>query len=437
MRLPALPALSVLSLTVPPSFPTGLFNRGKSAPTHAPPAPIVAAVEDTVEAGVPPLPPAPVLPTTLVPSADTYSAYGAAPLPPLPPPNVAASSSGGGLPSWFWVAVGIAIATAYQKITSFVKGGGAQTAAANLMMQQMMKQAAKAQGAGGGAAPPFPFPGAAGGAGVPPFGFPPPPPTAPTAATATVDTTATFPGRPTSAKFEAVKAREAAAKGGGGSAQAAPATPTPSTPPKKKAAFVDVDDEPSPVLGGGGGGGDGAAAAMAAAAASAGGASSSSSSESGSKFSSTMVDSFFRDPSVQQMLYEHLPEPMRNPETFEWVLNNPENRKQLEKLIEAQGANLDPSMQAMLSGVSGDDVSKRLESLGVTPADMLQKIMGEPELAAAIQKPKVMQAIMEMQTNPMAFVNYQEDEDVMLVLKKLSSMFGGPMAAAAAAETQQ
>ena len=371
--------------------------------------------------------------TTPVASADAYTGYGAAPLPPLPPPSVAAASSGGGVPSWFWVAVGIAIATAYQKITSFVKGGGAQTAAANLMMQQMMKQATTAQAGGGGAAPPFPFPGAPGGAGMPPFGFPPPP----AASTATVDTTATFPGRPTGTKFEAVKAREAAAKSGGAPA-AAPATPTPSTaPPKKKAAFVDVDDEPSLVLGGGGGGGgDGAAEAMAAAASAAGGASSSSS-ESGSKFSSTMVDSFFRDPSVQQMLYEHLPEPMRNPETFEWVLNNPENRKQLEKLIEAQGANLDPSMQAMLSGVSGDDVSKRLESLGVTPADMLQKIMGEPELAAAIQKPKVMQAIMEMQTNPMAFVNYQEDEDVMLVLNKLSSMFGGPMAAAAAAETKQ
>ena len=76
-------------------------------------------------------------------------------------------------------------------------------------------------------------------------------------------------------------------------------------------------------------------------------------------------------------------------------------------MIDAQGATLDPSVKAMLGGVNGEDVNARLAELGVTPADMLQRIMGEPELAAAIQKPKVMQAIMEMQTNPMAFGDYQ------------------------------
>jgi hypothetical protein len=76
-------------------------------------------------------------------------------------------------------------------------------------------------------------------------------------------------------------------------------------------------------------------------------------------------------------------------------------------MIDAQGATLDPSVKAMLGGVNGEDVNARLAELGVTPADMLQRIMGEPELAAAIQKPKVMQAIMEMQTNPMAFMDYQ------------------------------
>jgi hypothetical protein len=40
--------------------------------------------------------------------------------------------------------------------------------------------------------------------------------------------------------------------------------------------------------------------------------------------------------------------------------------------------------------------------------------MAEPDLAAAFQKPKVMQAIMESQQNPMAIMKYQDDPDVMM-----------------------
>ena len=35
--------------------------------------------------------------------------------------------------------------------------------------------------------------------------------------------------------------------------------------------------------------------------------------------------------------------------------------------------------------------------------------MAEPDLAAAFQKPKVMQAIMEAQQDPMAMLKYQDD----------------------------
>jgi hypothetical protein len=37
-----------------------------------------------------------------------------------------------------------------------------------------------------------------------------------------------------------------------------------------------------------------------------------------------------RDPNMQKMLYPYLPEPMRNPQSIEWMLNNPEVRKQME-----------------------------------------------------------------------------------------------------------
>lgn len=37
-----------------------------------------------------------------------------------------------------------------------------------------------------------------------------------------------------------------------------------------------------------------------------------------------------------QLLYKYLPEPMRNPQTFEWMLSNPEYRKQLEGMMQQQ-----------------------------------------------------------------------------------------------------
>ena len=272
----------------------------------------------------------------------------------------------------------------------------------------------------------------------------------PAAASPPIDTTA---GPPAGSKFAEAKAREAAVKGatagGAGAtgaaatatAAAAAATPpssaststaTPAAAPSTASAFKDVVDEPPATgLGGNGAAAAGGASTSGATASSAGAAGGASSPSGSGKFSSGLVDQFFKDPSVQEMLYQHLPEPMRNPATFEWVLNNPENRAQLEAMIEAQGADLDPRMKEMLGSIDNAEVGKRLESMGVSPADMLQKIMGEPELAAAIQKPQVMQAIMEMQTNPMAFLNYQGDPDVMLVMNKLTAMFN-PAAAAGA-----
>jgi hypothetical protein len=56
----------------------------------------------------------------------------------------------------------------------------------------------------------------------------------------------------------------------------------------------------------------------------------------GNKFTADLMDQFFRDPNMQQLLYKYLPEPMRNPQTFEWMLSNPEYRKQLEGMMEQQ-----------------------------------------------------------------------------------------------------
>ena len=39
---------------------------------------------------------------------------------------------------------------------------------------------------------------------------------------------------------------------------------------------------------------------------------------------------------MQKLLYPYLPEGMRNPETFQWMMNNPEYRAQLEEVLSKQ-----------------------------------------------------------------------------------------------------
>lgn len=39
---------------------------------------------------------------------------------------------------------------------------------------------------------------------------------------------------------------------------------------------------------------------------------------------------------MQKLIYPYLPEGMRNPETFQWMVNNPEYRVQLEQALNKQ-----------------------------------------------------------------------------------------------------
>ena len=49
-----------------------------------------------------------------------------------------------------------------------------------------------------------------------------------------------------------------------------------------------------------------------------------------------MLEHFLRDEEMQKLLYQYLPEPMRNKETFDWMLQNPEYRAQLEGMLKQQ-----------------------------------------------------------------------------------------------------
>lgn len=70
-----------------------------------------------------------------------------------------------------------------------------------------------------------------------------------------------------------------------------------------------------------------------------------------------------------------------------------------------------------------------LDQLGVTPEEVITKIMSNPDLARGFQNPRVQQAMMECSQNPWNIAKYQNDKEVMDVINKLSELFpaqGGP-----------
>ena len=82
------------------------------------------------------------------------------------------------------------------------------------------------------------------------------------------------------------------------------------------------------------GGGDPAAMAAAAAAAGAAGG------RAGGAFSLEVMEGLLKDPKMQEAMYQYLPESMRNKETFDWMMSNPEYRKQLQEMMSKQVSGL-------------------------------------------------------------------------------------------------
>nr|GMD51032.1 protein TIC 40, chloroplastic [Ipomoea batatas] len=49
------------------------------------------------------------------------------------------------------------------------------------------------------------------------------------------------------------------------------------------------------------------------------------------------LEKMMEDPTVQKMVYPYLPDEMRNPETFKWMLQNPHYRQQLQDMLNNMG----------------------------------------------------------------------------------------------------
>jgi hypothetical protein len=142
------------------------------------------------------------------------------------------------------------------------------------------------------------------------------------------------------------------------------------------------------------------------------------------------MKNMIRNPEMQKLMYPYLPEFMRNSETFEMLLNNPQYKDQLKgimKSMKSSGAMPGAGMGGMGGGAMPDinspEVQEQFAQMGMKPEDVLTQIMQDPELASAFQNPKVQAAVMDCAANPMNITKYQNDPEVMKTFEKLASLF--------------
>ncbi|KAL9260938.1 TIC 40, chloroplastic-like protein [Drosera capensis] len=141
------------------------------------------------------------------------------------------------------------------------------------------------------------------------------------------------------------------------------------------------------------------------------------------------LEKMMEDPIVQKMIYPYLPEEMRNPATFKWMLQNPMYRQQLEDMLSNMkgSADWDNRMMDTLKNfdLSSPEVKQQFDQIGFSPEQVISKIMENPDLAMAFQNPRVQAAIMDLSQSSLNITKYQHDKEVMDVLNKISELFPG------------
>ncbi|CAI8594912.1 unnamed protein product [Vicia faba] len=125
----------------------------------------------------------------------------------------------------------------------------------------------------------------------------------------------------------------------------------------------------------------------------------------------------------------YLPEEMRKPSTFKWMLQNPEYRQRLEEMLNNMGGGTewDSRMMDTLKNfdLNSPAVKQQFDQIGLSPEEVISKIMANPDVAMAFQNPRVQAAIMDYSQNPMSIAKYQNDKEVMDVFYKISELFPG------------
>ncbi|XP_042981625.1 protein TIC 40, chloroplastic-like isoform X2 [Carya illinoinensis] len=136
------------------------------------------------------------------------------------------------------------------------------------------------------------------------------------------------------------------------------------------------------------------------------------------------------DPAVQKLVYPHLPEELRNPDTFNWMLQNPQYRQQLEEMINnmmSENGEWDEHLIDSFKNfdLNGPELKQQFDQIGHSPEEAFVKIMADPELRLAFQNPRIQAAIMECSQNPLSISKYQNDKEVMDLFNKISELFPG------------
>ena len=88
-----------------------------------------------------------------------------------------------------------------------------------------------------------------------------------------------------------------------------------------------------------------------------------------------MLEHFLRDEEMQKLLYQYLPEPMRNKETFDWMLQNPEYRAQLEGMLKQQVGFQNELLVSCCMGLQLQD----------RPASLVPSVTGRPAEPRGVQ----------------------------------------------------
>ncbi|CAI6012238.1 unnamed protein product [Closterium sp. NIES-65] len=116
------------------------------------------------------------------------------------------------------------------------------------------------------------------------------------------------------------------------------------------------------------------------------------------------LEKMLEDPMVQKMVFPYLPEEMRDPATFKWMMQSPMYRQQLESMLDNMGGTgFDDRVLDMMKSfdLNSPEVKDQFSQLGMSPEDVVGKIMSNPKLAAAFQNPRLQAAILDV--SPLVF----------------------------------
>ncbi|XP_024544115.1 protein TIC 40, chloroplastic [Selaginella moellendorffii] len=155
---------------------------------------------------------------------------------------------------------------------------------------------------------------------------------------------------------------------------------------------------------------------------------SSSDGKANSFFSVENLEKMLEDPTVQQMVYPYLPQEMRNPSTFKWMMQNPQFRTQLQEMLNnmtEDGAWKNGQMGDVLKNFNpnNQELKQQFEQIGLSPEEVMAKMVANPEIAMAFQNPKIQAALIDCSQNPTNITKYQNDKEVMDVFNKIAELF--------------